>query len=180
MTGLFASRRWIVAALSAVVPFTAVAAPAPPAGLLRVQGPYVNTQYGFRFAAPSGRPIFRAPAPAPNHGALVVLGPVRRIDVSAAFDAPEYGSTAALMSARLPPNGAGSVRRTASTLGGRAAERATYARGSEAHVFVARHEGGIDDGVNYTVELTSTTVSRKSDLATFDRLLATFRFVPRT
>ena len=156
------------------------ASPAPaasPPGTVRVHGAYRNAEYGFRFAAPRGLKVFCAQAPAPNHGTVVTLGPERRVEVSAAFDAPEYGSTGALLTARLA-QAVGATRRPAS-LGGRPAEEAAYLERGVVHVLVVRHEGGVDDGVNYTAELTSTPTFEPQDRATFRRLLATFRFVPR-
>ena len=100
-------RAYIILACVSVIPFLPVKAVAEQdafvkrAAVVRVLGPYINVQYGFRFSAPSGLATYRDAAPAPNHGASVKLGKSRRIEVSAAFDAPEYGSTAALMSARV-------------------------------------------------------------------------------
>ena len=151
-----------------------------PAASIRVHGVYTNTQYGFRFEVLPGLAVFRLLAPAPNHGASIELGPARRIEISAAFDAPEFGSTEALLTARLPRSGGGSLHHSAATLGGRAAETSSYKDGNAFHLLVVRHEGGVDDGVNYTAELTTNAASQAQDRAMFDRLLATFRFVART
>ena len=43
----------------------------------------------------------------------------------------------------------------------------------------AEYEGGAGDSVSYTAELTTNAASQAPDRATFDRLLATFRFVGR-
>ncbi|WP_174301272.1 hypothetical protein [Caulobacter sp. S45] len=176
-------RRLALAATAALALTTAAGAlkaePDPTAGMVRLQGAYANAEYGFRFSTPSGTTVLRARAPAPNHGGLVLLGPGRRIEVSAAFDAPGYGSTAALLAARLPATTATPVRPRPARLGGRAAEAATYRKGAEVHLLVVRHEGDPDTGINYTAELTSTFAAAPTDRAAFARLLATFRFTPR-
>lgn len=182
MTG--ARGRRLALAATAALALTAAAGalkaePDPTAGRVRVQGAYANAEYGFRFTAPAGLTVLRASAPAPNHGALVLLGPGRRIEVSAAFDAPGYGSTAALLAARLPPSTATPVHPRPARLGGRTAEAATYRKGSEVHMLVVRHEGAPDTGINYTAELTSTPAAAIADRTAFTRLLASFRFTPR-
>ena len=163
--------------VGAVAPMARPRAIASPPGMVRVQGDYRNAEYGFALAAPRGVATFRAAAPAPNHGVLVVLGQTRRIAVSAAFDATDYGSTSALLTGRLPP--AGGVRRGPGALGGRRAERASYTEGATAHMVVARHQGGPDQGVNYTADLTSDAAHLEADAAIFRRVLAGFRFIPR-
>ena len=168
------------AALIALAP-SAVPASTPAVahdGTVRVDGPYVNTEYGFRFSAPPGFEVRRLAAPAPNHGAAVEIGRARRIEISAAFDAPGYGSTEALLSARLPDGASDRPQRGPARLGGRAAERARYSSGAAAHLVVVRQDPG-DEPINYTAELISTRHNMSSDEAVFRRVLASFRFSPR-
>ena len=178
-------RSYIVVACALLTPFLPVkagaeqGAPVERAGVVRVPGPYINVQYGFRFSAPSGLAIYRDAAPAPNHGASVKLGKARRIEVSAAFDAPEYGSTAALMSARISGVCIAKCYRRTTMLGGRAAEESSFVVAKKYHTLIVRHEGQIDDGINYTVELTSTLSFKQRDRARLDQLLSSFQFAPR-
>ena len=171
-----------VAALIVLIGVTIVSADpstAADAETVRVRGPYINLQYGFRFSAPPGSQARRLAAPAPNHGATVDLGPGRHIEVSAAFDAPGYGSTGALLSARLAEGAVKHLQRGPARLGGRPAEQAVFAGGDACHVLIVRQEGPADSAINYTAELISNRREIRADRARFAHALASFRFISR-
>ena len=174
--------RSLAAVIVALAPTVVSARASTPSeeGTVTVPGPYINTQYGFRFSAPPGSQVRRLAAPAPNHGATVDLGRRRCIEVSAAFDAPGYGSTEALLSARLAEAAVRHLKRGPARLGGRPAEQAIFVDGDATHVLIVRQDGPADSAINYTAELTSTGRELRADRARFMHVLASFHFIARS
>ncbi len=140
--------------------------------LVKVEGQYSNRQYGFRLSIPAGVSAWRTAPPNPDHGVMLILGEHRTIDVSAAYDAALYGSTAALMERRVRDAGGGPVKRFTVQLGGAPAEEAVVG-GAAPETIVAQWRAVTpENAINYSVVLVTTPAERKADGAVLVALLA--------
>ncbi len=125
-----------------------------------------------------------AKPPSPNHGFSVYLGPGRSIEVDASFDSGLLGSTSAVADDAASVVQGAQDSKTPETLGNRAAERVVqnWPGGDRRRVIVTRWDdaGGAGDAIVFTLTLETTVADYEHDLRTFDAVLESFRFTPRT
>ena len=134
---------------------------------------YRNGEYGFSVVIPRGVQAYKARPPAPNHGLRLILGHQRMIEVSAVFDAAEYGSTKIQLDQSINSEQPDHVERSPVELDSKPAEKAVLTKGNAVMIIVARRRD--DGGILYELELTTTPAALAKDTVVFDRLVAQFR-----
>ena len=143
------------------------------AAMVPVNGTYRNEQYGFSVSVlqtqayqPAGRD--------PDHGIIIALGDNRAITVSAMYDAAFYGSTKSQLDHRLQGEHFTSVKRSAAMLDGKPAAQALLQNGENITRVVVQRRNE-DDGILYSLELSTNKSNVKEDSKTFDSIVHTFK-----
>ena len=143
------------------------------AGMVPVNGTYLNEQYGFGVSVLQTR-AYQPPGRDPDHGMIILLGAGRKITVSAMYDAAFYGSTKSQLDPRLQGEHFESVKRSATVLDGKPAAQAMLQNGKNITKVVVQRRNE-EDGILYELELITNKGDQNEDLKTFDNIIRTFK-----
>jgi len=137
---------------------------------------YINQNYGFAIAVPSGLAIATDPPPAPQHGFQIILGQGRDISVDASFDSMFLGSAESAMQDRAADDSiSGRIKPLKRSLAGLDAERIQAAvSGQRIDLAVAYRPNGNDVAIIYTFELDTDATHQAQDEPVFDEILKSF------
>ena len=148
------------------------------AGMHRINGPFVQRDYGFSVAAPAHASAFVTNGVSGDHSVRVILGYHRKIDIYPQYIEADWGNTEPCGRGQFPSATTGSREAGTILLGTQIACMVTVTGRHAVWSIVQATGADRGQGIMYTMLLTTTRQSIQTDLVALHRLASTFERIP--